>query len=37
MNNEEKAFLKWVLEVCSQEGYKTPLEFVREYNVSRGC
>lgn len=31
-------FMKWILEVSSQEGYKTPSELEREYNVELlGC
>ena len=30
--------MKWVLEVTNQEGYKTPSELIRQYNIALlGC
>ena len=33
--NEEN-FMKWTLEVASQEGYKTPAELIKAYNIELG-
>jgi len=30
--------IKWVLELCNQEGYNTPKEIETAYNIAyRGC
>ena len=30
--------IKWALELCNQEGYNSPHEIQREYNIQyRGC
>jgi hypothetical protein len=36
MMSSEELFLKWALELCSQEGYKTLKEIKRAYNAFLG-
>jgi hypothetical protein len=34
----KKEMIKWFLELCTQEGYKTPSEVERQYNIEiLGC
>ena len=32
INMNNKQFMKWILELCSQEGYKNPKEVIEAYN-----
>jgi len=34
--NELKS-IKWQLELCNQEGFKSPAEVTRAYNIMLGC
>jgi len=34
----EKQYIKWVLEICNQDGYNNPSELERSYNIEiLGC